>query len=365
MWIDSSPLNSPGDVQMSSKRWIRNHVVAASALVAAIGLNDRLAAQELTVGVTGSSSDAPFFVADKKGYFADEGLRVKLIRFDSAAKMIPSLGTGELDVASGATSAGLYNAAKRGVSIKIVADKARTAKGYGFQAVLVRKDLVDSGKVKSISDFKGLKVALSAMGNSESAVIDIALKKGGLSFADIDPIYLGFPEHTPAFLNKAIDASLTVEPTTSQILKMETAVKLIGSDDIYPDFQTAVTFYGANFIKNKPEEAKKFMKGLVRGMRYYNDALKDGKIAGPNSDDVVAILVEYSHIKDPAVHRAIISHAVDPDGYVNVEALKRAWEFFRDTKQIDGSVPVEAVLDQSFVKDAAAALGPYVKKTAP
>jgi NitT/TauT family transport system substrate-binding protein len=338
-------------------------IIPVIALVAAIGWSGRLHAQELTVGTTGSSSDAPFFIADKKGYFADEGLKVKIIRFDSAAKMIPSLGTGDLDVGSGATSAGLYNAAKRGVSIKIVADKARNAKGYGFQAILVRKDLVDSGKVKSLKDFKGLKVALSAIGNSESALMDTALRQGGLSFADIEPVYLGFPEHTPAYLNRAIDASLTVEPTTSQILKMGTAVKLIGGDDIYRDFQTAVTFYGASFIKNKPEEAKKFMKALVRGMRFYNDSLLDGKIAGPTADEVVAILVEYSHIKDSAVHRAIISHAVDPDGYVNVDSLKHAWEFFKDTKQIDGSVPVEDVLDLTFVKDAAKALGPFARKS--
>jgi len=339
------------------------YIGAAVALVAAIGLSGRLHAQELTVGTTGSSSDAPFFIADKKGYFADEGLKVKLIRFDSAAKMIPSLGTGELDVGSGATSAGLYNAAKRGVGIKIVADKARNAKGYGFQSFLVRKDLMDSGKVKGLNDFKGLRVALSAIGNSESALMDFALKRGGLSFADIEPVYLGFPEHTPAYLNHAIDASLTVEPTTSQILKLGTAVKLIGADEVYPDFQTAVTFYGANFITNKPEAAKKFMKALVRGMRFYNDALDGGKIAGAHADEVVAILVEYSHIKDPAVHRAIISHAVDPDGHVNMESLSYAWEFFKDTKQIDGSVTVADVVDLGFAKDAAKALGPYAKKT--
>src|SRR5215831_10723340 len=145
---------------------------AALALVTAVGWSGSLPAQEVNVGTTGSSSDAPFFIADKKGYFADEGLKVKLIRFDSASKMVPSLGTGELDVGGGATSAGLYNAAKRGVSIKIVADKARSAKGYGFQSVLVRKDLFESGKVRSLKDFKGLKVAISAPGNSENALID-------------------------------------------------------------------------------------------------------------------------------------------------------------------------------------------------
>lgn len=342
---------------------VRN-LAAAAAAIAAVLLSSSLQAEDLQLGTTGASSDAPFFIAHKKGYFSEEGLNVKIIRFDSAAKMIPSLGTGELDVGSGATSAGLYNAGARGVAIKIVADKARNAKGYGFQSILVRKDLFDSGKVKSLKDFKGLKVALSAIGNSEAALLDIALKQGGLSFADIDPVYLGFPQHTPAMANKAIDASLTVEPTTSQILKLGSAVKLIGADDVFPDYQTAVTFYGANFIKNKPEAAAKFMKALVRGMRFYNDSLEGGKIAGPNADEVVAILVEYSHIKDPAVHRAIISHAIDPDGYVNVESLKRAWEFFKETKQIDGSVSVDDVMDLTFVHNAAKALGPYTKKTA-
>lgn len=342
---------------------LRVTVMAMLALVAGAGLAPALG-QELAIGTTGASSDAPFFIADKKGYFADEGLKVKIIQFQSAAKMIPSLGTGDLDVGGGATSAGLYNAAERKVGIKIVADKARNAKGYGFQSILVRKDLFDSGKVKSLKDFKGLKVALSAPGNSEEALMDIALHQGGLSFADITPVYLGFPQHTAAFANGAIDASLTVEPTTSQILKMGTAVKLIGADDVFPDYQTAVTFYGAAFIKNKPEAAKKFMKALVRGMRFYNDALQGGKIAGPNADEVVSILVEYSHIKDPAVHRAIISHAVDPDGHVNIDSLTRAWQFFKDTKQIDGSITVDDVVDMSFVNEAVKELGPYTKKTA-
>src|SRR5258706_13112670 len=77
-------------------------------------------AQPLNVGVVGTSRDAPFFIADKKGYFKDAGLTVNFIRFDSAAKMIAPLGTGELDAGGGATSAGPYNAAAEGVRIQIV-----------------------------------------------------------------------------------------------------------------------------------------------------------------------------------------------------------------------------------------------------
>ena len=341
-------------------RWLAAIVV----LSAVSGLAGSARAQELTIGTIGASSDAPFFIADAKGYFAEQGLKVKFVRFDSAAKAIPSLGNGEVDVGSGATSAGLYNAVKRGIGIKIVSDKARNALGYGFAAMLVRTDLIDSGKVKSLKDFKGLKVAMSGNGNSENAFVDYALKQNGLSYADIDPVFLGFPNQIAAYANKAIDASLTVEPTVAELLKLGTAKKLIGADEVFPDFQTAVIYYGPRFMQEQPANAKKFMVALVKAMRFYNDALKDGHIAGPNADEVIKILTEYSFIKDPAVHRNIVSQAVDPDGQLNMPSLRMAWQFFVDTKEIDGSVKVDDVVDLSYVRDAAKQLGPYVKKTA-
>ncbi len=348
---------------MAPMRKLQTWLVATLAVVAISSLAGRVHAQELTIGTIGAASDAPLFIADAKGYYAEQGLKVKFVRFDSAAKMIPSLGSGEVDVGSGATSAGLYNAVKRGIGIKIVADKARNAPGYGFQAILVRTDLLDSGKVKSLKDFKGLKVAMSATGNSENAFMNYALVKNGLSYNDIDPVFLGFPNQIAAYANKAIDASLTVEPTVTEILKLGTAKKLVSADEIFPDYQTAVVFYSPKFAKDQPDNAKKFMVALVKAMRFYNDALKDGHIAGPHADEVIKILTEYSFIKDPSVHRAIISQAVDPNGQLNMPSLQMAWQFFVDTKQIDGSVKVDDVVDLSYVHEAAKVLGPYVKKT--
>jgi NitT/TauT family transport system substrate-binding protein len=316
-------------------------------------------AQMLNVGIVGTTSDAPFFIADKKGYFSDEGLKVNFVQFDTAAKAIPFLGTGEIDIAGGASSAGLYNAAKRGVDIKIVADKQRNPKGYGSQVVLVRKDLLQSGKVKDVRDLKGMKVAVSGSGNSEAAILDEALARVGLKYEDVEPVFLGFAQHAAAFQNGAIDASITAEPSASFILKGGYAVKLVGVDDVAPNFQTAVIFYGGKFIKEKPEAAKGFLRAVMRGMRFYNDALRDGRLAGPNADEVISIMVQYSAIKDPNVFRAIAPHGVDPDGNVNLESLRNAWSFFKRTKQIDGSVAVDDVVDLAFQKAAVESLGPY------
>jgi len=47
-----------------------------------------------------------------------------------------------------------------------------------------------------------------------------------------------------------------------------------------------------------------------------------------------------------------------------MSSLKMSWQFFVDTKQIDGSVKVDDVVDLSYVHEAAKKLGPYVKNAA-
>jgi NitT/TauT family transport system substrate-binding protein len=338
-----------------------------SAITAAVLLASALAtshAQELAVGTIGASSDSPFFIADKRGYFKDEGLTVKFIRFDSAAKAMAPLGTGEIAVGSGATSAALYNAVARGVKLRIVADKAKNPPGYGFEALMVRKDLADEGKIKALADFKGRKIAISAAGNSEDFLVDYALRKAGLTLKDVDSVYLGFPQHVVAFTNGGIDASLTVEPSITSIEKAGKAVRFLGVDEFYPNFQTAVVFYSEKFAQERPEDAKKFMRAFLRGARDYNDALEKDRLTAPAAADVIPILTEYSFIKNPDVYRSMRSHYVDPNGEPNVAALKDAWQFFKDTKQIDGSVTVDQVVDLSFAQWAAKELGPYTKKQA-
>src|SRR5580658_6126158 len=95
----------------------------------------------VTMGIANTASDVGIFIADRKGYFRDAGIAVTTTPFPSAARMIPSLGTGQLDVGGGTVAAGLYNAAERGIGIRIVADKGSVKDGYEFSTLLIRKDL--------------------------------------------------------------------------------------------------------------------------------------------------------------------------------------------------------------------------------
>lgn len=319
------------------------------------------AAERVSVGVVNSSSDIALFIADAKGYFKQEGLEVQFNTFDSAAKMVAPLGAGQLDVGAGAASSGLYNAVERGINLRVVADKASNAPGYGFQATMVRKALVDSGAVKSLADLKGRKVAIVAAASSDASVLNQAMKSVGLSSNDVEKVYLGFAQHMAAFQNGAIDASITTEPTASALVSAGVAVRLTGNDAFYPNAQTAVIYYSGEFAGKRPDAAKRFMKAYIRAVRDYNDALKDGRLAGKGADELIGIFVRYGKVKDPALLKAMTTHGANPDGWVNVESMKTDWAFFKENGHIKGAVTVDHVLDRSFVDAVVKELGPYRK----
>jgi len=176
---------------------------------------------------------------------------------------------------------------------------------------------------------------------------------------DIERVYMSFPQQVMALQNKAVDAALPVEPSAYQAEKLGAAVRIMGDDQIYPYHQLATVFYSGQFIESKPEAARKFMRAYLRGVRDYNDAVVDDKLAGPKGEAVIAILTEYSLIKDPDIYRAIVATACDPDGHLNVDSLKEDLDSFRKEGLIEGKVAVEQALDTSFAEAAVKELGPY------
>jgi NitT/TauT family transport system substrate-binding protein len=329
-------------------------VVAGTALLSAGSAH---AADKVAVGLVNASSDAGFFIADAKGYFTKEGIDADFVAFDSAAKMVAPLGAGHLDVGAGAASAGLYNAVGRGIRVKIVADKARNIKGAGFQAFMVRKDLVDSGKVKKLADLKGMKVAITSAGGSDASVLDQAMQSAGLKYEDVEKIYLGFPQHAMAFQNGAIAASITTEPTVSKIVSQGSAVRFTGNDAFYPDAQVAVVLFSGGFIEQRPQVARRFMKAYLQGVRDFNAAIVNGRLTGPGAEQMIAILAKYSIIKDPETLRTMYVHTADPDGKLSIDSLRKDLAFFKRTGDVKGNITVEQVIDTSIVTAAAKDLG--------
>jgi ABC-type nitrate/sulfonate/bicarbonate transport system substrate-binding protein len=85
-------------------------VLLAAALVQPLILPSAQAAAPIRMGYIGISSDAGIFIALDKGYFKEQGIELALERFGLGADQMALLGSGRLEIASGALSPTLFNA---------------------------------------------------------------------------------------------------------------------------------------------------------------------------------------------------------------------------------------------------------------
>ena len=311
------------------------------------------------VGTAQSASDAAIYIADQKGYFEEQGIQLELIPFRSAAETVPSLGSGDLDVGGGSPSAGMYNAVARGLDLKNVADKGSHPPGNGYTAILVRNDLVDSGVFNGYEDLEGLTLGTVAEGTSAEINLVDALRQGGLTLNDAQVEYLSFPDHVSALENGSIDASSTTEPSATQAVESGAAVRWAGADELYPYQQVATIIYGPDFVE-QGDLATGFMVAYLKGARDYNDALEEGRIQGPNADEIISIIAEYSNITDPELISNMVAAGIDPNGELNVDGMERDLQTWKDQGLLENEdVTAEQTVDTSFAEAAVEELGPY------
>jgi NitT/TauT family transport system substrate-binding protein len=331
----------------------------AALLIAAIPAAMARAADliPVTIGTAQTISDATIYIADKKKFFQDEGLAVSLTNFTSAANMVAPLGAGQLDVGAGSASAGLYNAVLRGIKIKIVADKSSSPPGYGSTQILVRKDLIDSGRYKTPKDLKGFKFAMNGPGVSNTSTLNTLLVSAGLKYTDVSTVNLSFPDHLLALTNGSVDAGATGEPTVTAAVKAGVAVVIRRDDEIDPGHQLANMLYSQAFAA-RTDVATRFMRAYLRAARFYNKALKNGRLAGETADEVIAIIGEYTNFKDASLLRDVTPNGCDPDGKINVASLQRDLDFYASQGLIEGKVDLGAIVDTSFIDAAVKSLGP-------
>src|SRR5262245_23430123 len=84
----------------SLRTFHRHRFIACVALigVALSAGTGTQAAEAVSAAYVGTASDIGLYLAERKGYFRAEGLEVTLNQLDVTNKMVPMLGTGDLDV---------------------------------------------------------------------------------------------------------------------------------------------------------------------------------------------------------------------------------------------------------------------------
>jgi NitT/TauT family transport system substrate-binding protein len=326
-----------------TRRWWLG-LLTLVALGVAPGGSVRAEDEVVRLGDLLAISNAGVYIAIEKGYFKQEQVKVDVSTFASAAKSVPALAAGELDVAVGSASAGLFNAIAQGAGFRIVADKGQAREGTGFTLLTARKDLVDSGQVKSVKDLKGRKVALLAKGNIQHYLLGKMLEEAGLTINDVELSYLNGPNTVTAFRNKAVDAAYAVEPWPARFEEQGLAVRFRTPEQVpgLGPVQIGTIIYSGKFIAERRPVAQRWMNAYLKGCEFY-------ATRGIKDPEVLTILEKYTKVPAPVI-RAATPYYQEPRGRVLVESLADQIKWFVANDLMKESIPVERTLDLSFVK---------------
>src|SRR5215213_4066337 len=176
---------------------------------------------------------APFVVAESRGYFAEEGLEVDYITFDSGARMVAPLAAGQLEVGQGAHSAGLFNALATGIPLKIVADNGLLIPGRNTSQIVMRKSLADQG-FHGAADLRGRSIAFTAAGSTVHINVGRFLDLQGVRADEMTLVEMGFPDMNAALANGALDFADQSEPLATFGASQGNIVRVMGVADYYP-----------------------------------------------------------------------------------------------------------------------------------
>ncbi|HEY7066586.1 MAG TPA: ABC transporter substrate-binding protein [Chloroflexota bacterium] len=316
------------------------------------------ALRKVRYGTLNIFGDAGIFIGMDEGYYAEQGIDVDLTSFDSAANMVAPLATNQIDAGGGAPSAGLYNALRTGVNVRIVADKGHsdpTPPGYPVSIYPLRKDLADSGRVKTVADLKGLRFGQPARGISPELDLEAYLKQGGLTPADLDVNIISFPDMVPAFANGNLDVAWSVEPFATTMFNQGSAIPFGYDYPVHPYHQVGVLLYAPEFSQS--DLATKFMVGYLRGLRQYNDAFM--KKEPTAREKTINTLINHTPVKNRALYDQMTFSALDPDGKMNLASFDEQQDYFLRTGTQQGRVDIQSYVDLQHIDNAARQLGPY------
>ena len=213
-------------------------------------------AKDINLGWSGqgSWSTLPYIVANERGFFEKEGLKVRLITFRGTNLMLTALLAGELDYAT--ILPFLTGASARGLPVKILAAVTKSSSYV----------IISRAEIDSIKSLRGKKLGINSFGSSADYAAYAALNRSGLDpnkDVTILPIGGGSPERFAALVSGSVDATVVTSPSEYAAEKQGLRV-LVSANELSKLVRIPLTGIGATQKKMEkdPDEIVRLLRAL-------------------------------------------------------------------------------------------------------
>ncbi len=247
----------------------------ASALICVLLILISLAAcsterATLTISVGGQPLFAylPLTLADRLGYFRDEGLSIRIADLRGGSEAMAALLGGSADFVTGYYEHTI-RAQGQGKHLRMVVLFDR------LPGLVLMVGARYADRVKSIEDLVGQPVGVTAPGSSTDQMLKFLLGKHGLNPQSIPVVTAGTTTMIAALEQDQIRAGVTLDPTATKLEKDGTAFALYdtrteqGARDVFGGTWPAGGIYTTEeMVTNNPKVVQSVVNAAIRALEY-------------------------------------------------------------------------------------------------
>ena len=196
----------------------------------------------------------PAWMAEKQGFFKQEGLDVRMKVYDSSDPIFVDLRKGEQQIAVASIESVIADAYKGG-KVRIVAGSAKRPPHF----------IIAQPEIKSLADLKGKTIGVVSMHEGTTFFIADIAKAGGFQLSDVKVEAVGgSPTRQRLLKEKKIDAGLQPYPLSYEaeaagFTNLGPIAKLV------PDYQFTSVMVDQDWAKQNRAALVGFLRALRRG----------------------------------------------------------------------------------------------------
>lgn len=326
-------------------------VLALTVSMSTAGFASAQTLGKVAIATTGLSTlySLPLVVADRKGFFKDEGLEVELIDFQGGSKVLQAVVGGSVDVAAGGYDHVLTMKAK-GMDLRAFVQFMR------YPAMAIGITQATAAGYRSPADLRGKIIGVSAPGSSTHGVLLAFLEKNGLKGSDVSVIGLGGPSTAIAAVQSGkVDAICYVDPVMS-MLEANKTIRIIadtrnrtGAEAILGGEWPAAVIYASHaFIEKNPAVVQAITNAMEKSLAWIAQASPEQIVAvmPPQyvGSDKAFYMQTFTKFRDAISPPQLISEATARNGLAAAAALNPAIK--------PSTIDIAATLDNRFMRTA-------------
>lgn len=288
------------------------------------------------------ANHAGLYLADSKGYFKDEGLKVNMYTPSDPSTGLQLVASGK-DTFTISYQTDLLLARGEGLGVTSV-------------AAMVQRPLntimtLQASGIERPAQLKGKKIGIAGVASDEPLLATM-LAADGLTPADVQTVNVGF-DLMPALLGGTVDAVLGAYAVNEAFLAAQQGkpVNVMKIQDWgVPDYYELLLVASDQTVKDQPRVVEKFMRAMSKG---YADAAKDQSAA---LDAIVKAAPDTDRAVETESLKAIVPLWTDNDAVTYGTQTSERWTAYatwmRQNNILTKDVPVDQAFTNRFVERA-------------